>query len=210
MVCFLPLVGCSADVDEGVYRKPTRVLFDAGPVDAGIPDAEVPAECAEPCDCFDDNACTTDACIDRVCVNDPVDGGCGSTVGTCRGPSCCTGAWTCFIAYDNDSACVVVNDTPFMCLSYADCHVPVPLEPCHFPVCIGGFCGVEISTNDSICFGIGNLPGTCLDGACILKSQVCSGGTTCGSSSQCSIPPGTPSGCFVPVCVNGCCSVSPC
>lgn len=62
-------------------------------------------ECIDGCDCFDDNPCTNDVCVDNACVVQFHDGGCGSTVGTCRLSSCCTSEFTCFRAYDNDSIC---------------------------------------------------------------------------------------------------------
>lgn len=63
------------------------------------------APCADVCDCFDDNACTTDTCVDSKCQNVPADGGCGETVGWCRGTWCCTSETTCFQAYDIGSVC---------------------------------------------------------------------------------------------------------
>lgn len=77
-------------------------LADAG-VDTGL--AEPVSQCENNCDCFDDNVCTLDVCTEGQCQWSAIDGGCGSTVGLCRGTWCCTGETTCFQAYDNDSEC---------------------------------------------------------------------------------------------------------
>jgi hypothetical protein len=117
---FMVTTGCvfeTPDVADIVELDLTELplpAFDGGinsNKDAALPDASAPdgqyglSKCATDCDCFDDNACTDDACVNGVCRNDAHIGGCGSTVGTCRGTWCCTSEYTCFQAYDNESVC---------------------------------------------------------------------------------------------------------
>lgn len=90
-------------------RAPVGVV-DAGTDAIETPDAPQPApeqvpECQTDCDCFDDNACTHDVCVNGACQNDAIEGGCGDTIGTCRGTWCCTSEYTCFQAYDNGNVC---------------------------------------------------------------------------------------------------------
>ncbi|RTL06468.1 hypothetical protein EKK58_05805 [Candidatus Dependentiae bacterium] len=76
-------------------------------VDGGVDAGHDPpvAQCENNCDCFDDNACTIDICVGGQCQNNATDGGCGGTIGLCRGTWCCTGETACFQAYDNNTEC---------------------------------------------------------------------------------------------------------
>ncbi len=93
--------------------SPVKIVNDAGPEeDAASIDTvaeagttEEQSECTTACDCFDDNVCTEDECVDGKCHNNPTDGDCGYTIGWCVGSSCCTSEYTCFMAYDNSGNC---------------------------------------------------------------------------------------------------------
>jgi hypothetical protein len=93
-------------------------------------------QCVEQCDCFDDNACTTDVCLNGSCLNEPTNGYCGSTIGVCRGASCCTSEYTCFRAYDNDSACRL---HALSCAASPD-GAPCALDASWEGVCRSGLC----------------------------------------------------------------------
>lgn len=119
------MLGCAVDsTDQSAdeyTNEPSHLHPITEAIDAGAPDAVVDANgpddtphdsaitqsCTNDCDCFDDNVCTTDTCVSGGCQYDNHSGGCGSTVGTCRGSWCCTSEYTCFYAYDNDSFCNV-------------------------------------------------------------------------------------------------------
>jgi hypothetical protein len=96
------------DNATGKWCRPRIGIGDGGiDIDAGSPPPEPVPECQTDCDCFDDNACTQDTCVNGQCQNDAIEGGCGDTIGSCRGTWCCTSEYTCFQAYDNSSECEV-------------------------------------------------------------------------------------------------------
>lgn len=117
LVLLVEVVGCvlelhepSDDISIELTQQPLPIpMVDAGFVEAH---ADVSSEmsdtlqCTGDCDCFDDNVCTDDQCIDGTCKHEPHDGTCGSTIGTCRGTWCCSGEYTCYQAFDNESTCV--------------------------------------------------------------------------------------------------------
>lgn len=95
--------GTEASLDEADAStngdKPDASEHDADNVHDADP------QCAIDCDCNDNNVCTDDKCVDGACYYAQHNGGCGSTIGACRGTWCCTSEFTCFQAYDNDSDC---------------------------------------------------------------------------------------------------------
>ncbi len=104
------LVGCVLNVGDSLDQYDlnntdtdagTNSVLDAG-TDTQSNDI---AQCKTDCDCYDNNVCTQDSCIDGVCQYDALEGNCGSTVGWCRGNWCCTSETTCFQAYDNEGLC---------------------------------------------------------------------------------------------------------
>lgn len=98
----IALLGCAGSADS--LDDPAESTTHRKPA------APTALQCAEECDCFDNNPCTTDACVNGNCTNNPREGYCGDTVGWCRGESCCTGEYTCFRAYDNGNECA--TDAP--------------------------------------------------------------------------------------------------
>jgi hypothetical protein len=107
-VLTIAFIGCSSndviDDNKAFDASPIAIVYhDAGP---GTSAADSGIACTHACDCFDDNACTLDECNNGVCQYVEHNGYCGSTIGVCRGASCCTAESTCFKAYDNDSECV--------------------------------------------------------------------------------------------------------
>lgn len=106
------LIGCVLDVETDDSENTQSSISNNTDADAGSDSAleagadaknDIP-QCKTDCDCFDDNVCTLDSCINGVCQNGALEGSCGSTVGWCRGSWCCTSETTCFQAYDNDNS----------------------------------------------------------------------------------------------------------
>ncbi len=85
----------NADADAGNDAEPIKYVDAQSDI----------GQCKVDCDCYDNNVCTQDLCVDGVCHFNTLEGGCGSTVGTCRGNWCCTSETTCFQAYDNEGLC---------------------------------------------------------------------------------------------------------
>ena len=96
--------------------------------------------CTEDCDCFDDNACTADACLNGRCLNEPTNGYCGSTVGMCRGTSCCASEYTCFRAYDIGNACEQEKPKPALSCAASPDETPCTLNASWEGACRGGLC----------------------------------------------------------------------
>lgn len=105
--------------DAGVPLDDTSPGADAGTGDAGS------GECERAADCDDGEVCTTDACTDGVCVNEPADGtACDdglfcNGLDSCTGGTCaehagtpCVGATVCDEAGDRCTGCSGDADCP--------------------------------------------------------------------------------------------------
>ncbi len=152
---------------------------DVAELSGAAPDAGIPAQCTEipcssECDCFDDNMCTQDSCVNGVCVNRPIDGTCGG-IGVCLDTWCCTSEYTCFLAYDTGSACAPPKPK---CQYDVEC-AHMTAANCVVGACANGECRAEYAQDGSFCVpSLGENPGVCFSGNCV-EDILCDDGNEC-------------------------------
>jgi streptogramin lyase len=123
--------------------------------------------CGSNASCDDANACTTDTCLDALCVHTNVANGTACTDG-----NACTRADSC-------QAGTCVGSNPVMCTASDQCHVAGVCDPA------SGVCSNPAAANGTACTdgSACTRTDTCQAGACVGSNPV-----VCTASDQCHVP----------------------
>jgi hypothetical protein len=128
--------------------------------------------CAADDDCTDNNACTTNTCVDQDCVNTAVDGCCIND-SECDDNNACT-TNTCL-----DGSCnTQVKDSEGCCLAAEDCSSP---DPCTGFACSNNEC---IPNSIANCCDFGNFGKAKCDDAKECTLDTCNPDNTCSNPNK--------------------------
>lgn len=189
-----PDVVDAADAPDVVMALPDVVFEDRQEADVVRPDVQSSApdvvrECVGGCD--DGNACTTDRCLDGVCVRSTVPRGttcgdrrecAGTTCSACGGENqgCCGGSSCEAGLLCSSGRCTRCGVAYYACCAGNECSAGT--------VCAAGSCAPCGGRNQPCCGGSACSTGTvCVGGQCACggRFQPCCPGRSCGTGMVC-------------------------